>query len=85
MSRKSKSGPGAGKLTTQQARTWEQICKLPRDNVNTKTAWFMVDAGVVYIHNQKSGEPSTEQITLSRATFERFVRWYLTGSVKKAV
>jgi hypothetical protein len=66
-------------LTPQQAKTFKQICELPRDNVGTKDFWLTLGVGEVTIAKQKHGEQATEMITMPRSTFEKFVRWYQTG------
>lgn len=58
------------------AKTFNQLCQLQTDNINSKTSWLLVDEGVVYIHNQINGHPSTGSITLTRREFNRFVDWY---------
>lgn len=70
------------KLTPQQAKTFKQICSLKTDNCGTPRSWISVDVGVVCIYNQRNGESSTGNVTLSRADFERFIRWYMTGSAR---
>jgi hypothetical protein len=42
-------------LSPRNARNFSQICALKEDNINTKQSWLLVDVGIVYIHNQKSG------------------------------
>ena len=58
------------------AKTFNQLCQLQTDNINSKTSWLLVDEGVVYIHNQIKEHPSTGSVTLTRREFNRFVDWY---------
>lgn len=64
------------KLTPRTAKSFEQICSLKCDNIQTKDSWILIDVGVVHIHNQRNGEESTGEVTLTRKEFERFADWY---------
>lgn len=64
-------------MTPRQTRTFEDICRLQTDHCDTKEAWLSVDVGSITIMNQRTGEPSTGQVTLTRHAFGRFVDWYL--------
>ena len=61
------------------AKTFSQICSLPRDHYETKNHWLLLDTGVVYLHRQKSGHESEASLKIPRAEFDRMVRWYVTG------
>lgn len=71
------------RLKPIEARTFKQICSLPRDNLDYKNFWFMVDEGQVTLTAQKIGEAPTSQISIPRAVFDRMARWYLTGKASK--
>jgi hypothetical protein len=62
--------------TPQQAKTFAQICKLPRSGVDTKDFWLSIDVGEVTITKQRIGEKPTQEITIPRRVFDKFVRWY---------
>ena len=66
------------------AKTLNQLCELPRDNIDAgKWGWIIVDEDAVGIRQQRPGEESTQDITIPRTVFEKFARWYLTGSTNK--
>lgn len=71
------------KLKPIEARTFKQICSLPRDNIDAKGFWMMLDVGKVTIAQQKAGEPAKVMLTMPRAQFERMARWYMTGRAGK--
>lgn len=60
----------------RMTKTFNQIWRLQSDNINSKTSWLLIDEGVVYIHNQVFGKPSTGSVTLTRREFNRFIDWY---------
>jgi len=70
-------------LSPREAKTDAQFDKLGRDNIDTKDAWILVDAENVHICNQRDGESSTGEVSLSRKDFEKFIDWYNTGVYKR--
>jgi hypothetical protein len=68
-------------LTPKTARTFAEICKLKRDNVDMPEGWAMLDEGGVIITNQKSGEPVTGRVHVSHRSLQKIIRWYETGVV----
>lgn len=66
-----------------EAKTFNQICQLPRDNDGTGNFWWIIDESTISIHEQKPGESSVQAITLPRKVFEQAARWYLTGSKQR--
>jgi len=66
------------------AKTFGDICSLPRDNISCRGFWILTDGYYVSIHQQKPGEDSKQQIRIPRSIFDHFVRWYVTGSSKKS-
>ena len=68
--------------TPQEARTFEQICSLKRDNVTSGDYWMTFDEGSVYLNQQPMGEPPVDEIVISRTVFNRFVRFWTTGSMR---
>lgn len=69
--------------TPREARTFDQICELPRDNWSKGNYWFMLGPGEVTIAEQKTGEMARWMATMPRSVFEAFVRAYETGSLKR--
>jgi hypothetical protein len=63
-------------LSPRNAKTFKQLCSLRTDNTQSKTSWILLDVGTVHIHNQKNGENSTGEVTLTRREFNQFVDWY---------
>lgn len=68
--------------TPSQARTFNQICDLESDGCATGDFWLSLGAREVVIHEQAVGEESKQKIKIPRHVFEKFIRWYQTGSVK---
>ena len=69
--------------TPREAKTFAQICEMPRDNWSYGDFWMMVVGPDVVITKQRSGEMSTEKIKIPRRVFNRFVDIYNTGSAKR--
>ncbi len=65
------------KTTNWRKATYEQICKLDRDNFSFGDFWIITDATTVSLAAQKLGESATQTITLPRRVFSRFVDEYL--------
>jgi hypothetical protein len=63
-------------MKPQEAKTFEQICKLQTDNVQTADSWLQLDEGVIVIQNQRKGEAATGRVELTRAEFDKFIAWY---------
>jgi hypothetical protein len=70
------------RLRPIEARTFNQVCSLPRDGYDTKHFWILIDGDIV-ITEQMDGEPSTNQMTIPRAEFDRIARWHVTGRATK--
>lgn len=65
-------------LAPIQARTFNDINRLPRAVYDGKTWWFLIDGGHVTMCQQKRGEASTGTVFIPRGEFDRLVRWYTT-------
>ncbi len=65
--------------TPRQARSFADICLMPRDNVGTRDFWILADVGEVTLAQQKQYEAVTADITIPRKVFDAFVDWYMTG------
>ena len=70
------------KLKPIEARTFKQVCKLPRDNLNTRGHWILIDGDVV-LAAQRNGQPATNSMRIPRSEFDRMARWYVTGKASK--
>lgn len=67
------------KLAPIDANTTNQVCELPRDNVDTDEHWIITDGATVTIAAQRPGVAATAMVKLPKPTFDAFVRWYTTG------
>lgn len=65
------------------AHTFNQICKLKRDIIDTDDYWLCVDVGDVRLTKQRNGKPSSASINIPRKDFDRLVVWYVTGKIKR--
>lgn len=66
-------------LTPREARTDQQICDLPRDNVSTRRYWIMLSGEGVVIAKQTRGEPCESSMMIPLRDFHRLIDWYNTG------
>lgn len=66
-----------------EARTLKQMCSLKEDNIATHDWWILLNEGSITICNQASGESAKDSISIPRHIFDKFARWYVTGSKKK--
>lgn len=66
--------------TPREARTFAQICKLPRDNVDSGDFWIAIDEQTVTVAHQQTGAPAISKTTIPRRQFEALIDWYNTGS-----
>ncbi len=65
------------------ATSTDALCAMPRDNVSSGDYWVIVDESTISFCHQKTGEDPTEgPVQIPRRIFERFVRWYDTGSMR---
>ncbi len=67
------------KLTPKTANTFNKICKLDRDNLDSRNSWISINEKTVTIFNQRMGESPTGEVTLTKKEFERFIKFYETG------
>lgn len=65
----------------RDARTFDDVCDMPRDNVSSGAFWFLVDEVSVSVAEQKAGEAARAIVTLPRDVFNRFVNFYNTGKM----
>lgn len=70
------------RLKPIEARTFEQVCTLPRDGYDTKHFWILIDGDIV-ICEQEFGKAPTATMKIKRAEFDRMARWYVTGRATK--
>ena len=66
-----------------EARTFNQICSLKRDNMSTKDFWLQLDVGIVTLAKQRNGEPCEASMRISRKQFDRIVQWYVNGGLRR--
>ena len=69
-------------LAPIEAKTFRQICGLPRDNYTSAGYWILAGAETIHLAEQKNGEASTQAISVPKSHFDRLVRWYISGEVK---
>lgn len=60
------------------AKTLRAICKLPASYIERGDYSILVDETGITLTNQPIGEKPVESITLPRAVFDKFVKWYQT-------
>lgn len=65
------------------AKTDAQVAALGRDNVSWGDYIILFDGVRVWLSQQARGELPTQKIELPRHVFDRFARWYVTGSARK--
>ena len=56
----------------------DKVCRLNRDNINTKHGWILVDGDRVSIARQTTGARASAIVSLPRAEFARLARWFFT-------
>lgn len=68
-------------MTPINCKTLQDACSMPRDNIDVGDFWILLDTetGSVYLSEQPSGEPRKQRIEIPKATFDKLVRWYVTG------
>ena len=65
------------KLAPMNARTFEQVCSLNRDNTESGDFWLMAGPDEITITKQRMGEAVEQSITVDRSDFLKLVRWYM--------
>lgn len=58
-----------------------QLCRISRDNFETKDFSIMTDSYTVWLSEQKIGEQQRQHIGMPRAIFNKLIRWYLRSQV----
>ena len=58
-----------------------QLCRISRDNFETKDFSIMTDSYTVWLSEQKMGEQQKQHIGMPRAIFNKLVRWYMRSQV----
>ena len=73
-----KGAPSPERKVSLRKCTFEQVCRMQRDNFAYGDYWFIVDAGsgTVTLAQQKSGQAATASITMPRRAFSHFVDAY---------
>ena len=65
-------------ISPKDCKTMDDVCSIRTDNAQTTGYWIISDCYQVTITKQKSGEDSTEKITIPKKDFNKFVKWYIT-------
>ncbi len=68
----------------REAKTFDQICDLPRVHVDSGDWHFMVDDGKIWISERALGEMPKQRIAIPRGLFNRFIDWYNGAKTRKA-
>lgn len=58
--------------------TFNQLCKMPRDNFDVGDFNIITDGHTVWLGEQKTGKQPTQRFQIPRAVFNRLIRWYTT-------
>lgn len=58
-----------------------QLCRISRDNFETKDFSIMTDSYTVWLSEQKMGEQQKQHIGMPRPIFNKLIRWYLRSQV----
>lgn len=66
-----------------ECKTFNDICNMPRDNLTLKDFWILTDGYEVTLARQKLGHEAEEIISIPKAVFNKFARWYMTGRMVK--
>lgn len=67
-------------MRPRDARTFDQVCALPRDNLTVGDFWIMLNGtgdNSVSICAQKEGQNVTANVDIPRRVFDRMVDWYM--------
>lgn len=59
-------------------KTVDDVCRLPRDNVDIGDFWMLTDGFQVTMAHQVVGAPATS-VSMPRDTFNKLIAWYTTG------
>ena len=59
-----------------QCRTLNQVCALETNNDSVAGGRISTDGYTVYVADQRSGQPSTERVSLAKRDFDALIRWY---------
>lgn len=76
----------AKRMRPRDARSLNQICSMPRDNMECRGFWMMLNGDgtcSVTITAQRVGESPTQQINIPRRVFDLFVDWYMKPVVRR--
>jgi hypothetical protein len=65
------------KLAPMNARTFDQVCSLNRDNTESGDFWMLAGGDEVTISKQREGEACEQSITIDRRDFLKLVSWYM--------
>jgi hypothetical protein len=57
--------------------TYDELCRMDRDNVSYGDFWIVTDTNEITIAKQKMGESCQASVSIPRRVFNRFVDQYL--------
>jgi hypothetical protein len=64
------------KMSPRNAKSELKIMSLKTDNISTPNFWLLLHKDSITLTKQKTGESSTEKITITREAFNKFIDWY---------
>lgn len=64
------------RLSPKNARTFDQVCSLNRDNTEAGDYWILTDGDCVTLTQQAVGESPVGSVSIPRELFIRFINWY---------
>jgi hypothetical protein len=71
------------KLKPPMLASRTDIWSMSHDNVEVGDFSIMSDGLTVYLSEQRTGHPSQQEFQIDRPTFNKLIRWYVTGKVPK--
>ena len=66
-----------GKLSPMKAKSLQDFCKLNRQNFDSGDFWILSNQYTIFVHEQKSGKPSKQNISIPKSRFDKLIKWYL--------
>ena len=65
------------RLSLREARTFNQICSMPRDNYSCGDFSVSTDGAEVWLYEQKLGEKQKQEFSIPKGKFDRLVDSYI--------
>ena len=60
-----------------EAKTFNAICRLQRDNLQFDWGWFALNGDTVSLATQRTGEPAKHIASIPRKDFLQISRWFV--------